>query len=94
MEDIGIDLGGKESQVCVRNGVGETLHMNLLPDERPVWRLKASVDGSKPAICGHRKSGHFRRSRRALIFTSRHPVFASSSGAWCASDLPTVFRTN
>ena len=48
-------------------------------------RPKASVDGSKPAICGHRKSGHFRRPRRALIFTSRPPVFASSSGPWCAS---------
>ena len=46
---------------------------------------EASVDGSKPAICGHRKTGHFRRPRRALIFTSGPPVFARSSGPWCAS---------
>ncbi len=27
-------------------GCGETLHMNLMPDERPVWRLSADADGS------------------------------------------------
>lgn len=27
-------------------GCGETLHMNLLPDERPVWRLTVHDDGS------------------------------------------------
>lgn len=26
-------------------GCGETLHMNLLPDERPVWRLTVNGDG-------------------------------------------------
>ena len=49
------------------------------------WVPFSSVDGSKPAINGHRKSGHFRRARRASIFTSRHPVFARWSGPWCAS---------
>ena len=43
---------------------------------RQAARRQASVDGSKPAISGHRKTGHFRRPRRALIFTSRPPVFA------------------
>ena len=42
-------------------------------------------DGSNPAICGHRKSGHFGVPRRELSFTSRHPVFARLSGSWCAS---------
>lgn len=27
-------------------GCGETLHMNLLPDERPIWRLKVHEDGT------------------------------------------------
>ncbi len=27
-------------------GCGETLHMNLLPDERPVWRLSTDVGGT------------------------------------------------
>lgn len=27
-------------------GCGETLHINLLPDERPVWRLTVSGDGT------------------------------------------------
>lgn len=27
-------------------GCGETLHINLLPDERPVWRLTANGDGT------------------------------------------------
>ena len=44
-----------------------------------------SVNGSNPAICGHRKSGHFGVPRRELSFTSRHPVFARLSGSWCAS---------
>lgn len=39
-------------------GCGETLHMNLLPDERPVWRL--AVDGAgfgtlRPSV--HRMKG-------------------------------------
>ena len=28
----------------------------------------ASVDGSNPAICGHRKSGHFRRPETGVEF--------------------------
>ena len=46
---------------------------------------RTSVNGSNPAICGHRKSGHFGVPRRELSFTSRHPVFARLSGSWCAS---------
>ena len=52
---------------------------------RPVWVKLSSVNGSNPAICGHRKSGHFGVPRRELSFTSRHPVFARLSGSWCAS---------
>ena len=32
------------------------------------WTLDPSVDGSKPAISGHRKSGHFRRPETAREF--------------------------
>ena len=43
---------------------------------------RTSVGGSKPAINGHPKTGHFRRPRRALIFTSRHPLLARWSGPY------------
>ena len=33
-----------------------------------VFRLDASVDGSNPAISGHRKAGHFRRPETAREF--------------------------
>ena len=75
------DLPAIRSPIGVTADSRRTLCVGILLQLPP----SSSVDGSKPAISGHRKTGHFRRPRRALIFTSWAPVFASSSGAWCAS---------
>ena len=43
----------------------------LLPPDVRAWLPEghlASVDGSNPAICGHRKSGHFGRPETAPEF--------------------------
>ena len=41
-----------------------------MPKSRPPYpaAFRASVDGSNPAICGHRKSGHFRRPETGVEF--------------------------
>lgn len=47
--------------------------------------IKASVDGSNPAICRRSKSRIFRRRPRRVSSTSARPRCASQCGPWCAS---------
>jgi len=54
MEHIGIDLGGRESQICVRNEQGQILeearvataelggYLSKRPPARPQWGLRVS----------------------------------------------------
>ena len=82
MEHMGIDLGSKESQECVRNGVGETLHMNLLPDERPVWRLKVHEDGAST----------LHPSVNRLKGCRAHFWFRNGRVYWCADQRQTLLN--
>jgi hypothetical protein len=63
-------------------GCGETLHMNLLPDERPVWKL--SVDGAG--------FGTLHPSVHRLKWCRAHFWFRAGKVHWCGDQKSPLWK--
>ena len=74
MENIDIDLGSKESQVCVRNGVGEIVEEKRCRTNQLGRHLGKRAPGRVVLeTCTEAVGGEFVGIRHRSIFGSREP---------------------
>lgn len=63
-------------------GCGETLHMNLLPDERPLWQLAVNADGAST----------LQPSVNRIKGCRSHFWFRNGRVQWCADQQETLLK--